>query len=120
MEMNKKGQIFNQMSALGIGIAALAITLVVVFLIISQARTNISDDAAQYCLNADDYINGTSCCVADSAICTGTNLSTTSVAYNSTHTLGAAVDDIPSWVPLIVIAVIGAILLGLVALFRNR
>ena len=31
-----------------------------------------------------------------------------------------AADDIPSWVPLVVIAVIGAILLGLVALFRRR
>jgi len=30
-----------------------------------------------------------------------------------------AASDIPGWVPLIVIAVIGAILLGLVAMYRN-
>lgn len=34
--------------------------------------------------------------------------------------LSSAADDIPGWVPLVVIAVIGAILLGLVALFRRR
>ncbi len=42
---------------------------------------------------------------------------------NATAALGTlqnAADDIPGWVPLVVIAVIGAILLGLVALFRRR
>lgn len=34
-------------------------------------------------------------------------------------TLQGAADDIPGWVPLVVIAVIGAILLSLVALFRR-
>ena len=33
--------------------------------------------------------------------------------------LQSAADDIPGWVPLVVIAVIGALLLGLVALFRG-
>ena len=33
--------------------------------------------------------------------------------------LQSAADDIPGWVPLVVIAVIGTILLGLVALFRR-
>lgn len=34
-------------------------------------------------------------------------------------TLAGAADDIPGWVPLVVIAVIGALLLSLVALFRR-
>jgi len=34
--------------------------------------------------------------------------------------LQSAVDTIPGWVPLIIIAAIGSILLGLVALFRRR
>jgi uncharacterized protein (UPF0333 family) len=38
--MNKKGQIFDQLSGLGVGIAGLAITLVVVFLILSQTGAN--------------------------------------------------------------------------------
>lgn len=86
---DKKGQVFEQLGALGTGIAALAITLVVVFLILSQtaANTTVAADA-----NATAALT----------------------------TLSSAADDIPGWVPLVVIAVIGAILLGLVALFRRR
>ena len=85
----KKGQVFEQLAGLGVGIAALAITLVVVFLIMSQTAAN----------------------------------STVAADANATaalQTLQNATDDIPGWVPLIVVAVIGAILLGLVALFRRR
>ena len=35
-------------------------------------------------------------------------------------TLANATDDIPGWVPLIVIAIIGGIMLSLVALFQRR
>ena len=86
--MNKKGQVFDQISGLGIGIAALAITLVVVFLIMAQLAANTA-------------------VVADG---------------NATAAVGVlqgAAEDIPAWVPLVVIAVIGAILIGLVALFRR-
>lgn len=89
MKMNKKGQIMSQLGALGIGIATLAITLVVVFLILSQtgANTQVVADA-----NATAAVN----------------------------TLTDAAADIPGWVPLVVIAVIGALILGLVALFRRQ
>ncbi len=40
-------------------------------------------------------------------------------ATAAVETITGAADDIPGWVPLIVIAVIGAILLGLVAMYRN-
>ena len=97
MKLNKKGQIFNQLGALGIGIAALAITLVVTFLILSQAKSQLVEI---------DGIN-----TSDS--------STYSLGYNSTSTLQGAVDTIPGWIPLIIIASIGAILLSLVAVFRR-
>lgn len=35
------------------------------------------------------------------------------------QTLGA-MDDIPQWLPIIVITIIGALLIGLVSLFRRR
>lgn len=85
----KKGQIFDQLGGLGVGIASLAITLVVVFLILSQTRTNATVAAD---VNASSAVS----------------------------TLQSAADDIPGWVPLVVVAVIGAILLGLVAMFRGR
>lgn len=84
---NKKG-VFDNLAALGVGIAGLAITLVVVFLILSQTAANTT-------------------------VAADTNASA------ALDTLQNAADDIPGWVPLIVIAVIGAILLGLVALFRR-
>lgn len=88
MKLNKKGQVFEQLAGLGIGIAGLVITLVVVFLILSQTAANTTVAADQ---------NATAAIVE----------------------LQGAADDIPGWVPLIVIAVIGSILLGLVALFRR-
>ena len=84
----KKGQIFGQLAGLGIGIASLAITLVVVFLLLSQTAAN-------------------------------TTVAADSNASAAIDTLQEATDDIPGWVPLIVIAVIGSILLGLVALYRQ-
>ena len=46
MKMNKKG-VFDQLGALGIGIAGLVITLIVVFLILSNlgANTTVAADA---------------------------------------------------------------------------
>lgn len=84
---------------LAIGIAALAIALVVTFLVISQGRAQIVEI---------DGITNTS------------NVSQLTTAYNATITLGNAVATIPPWVPLIVIAVIGGVLLSLVALFRKK
>jgi hypothetical protein len=87
MLKNKKG-VFDNLAALGVGIAGLAITLTVVFLIMSQTRANATVAADG---NATAAVN----------------------------TLTNAAGTIPGWVPLIVIAVIGSILLGLVALFRR-
>jgi len=89
MFKSKKGQIFDQLSGLGVGITGLAITLVVVFLIMSETKAN-------------------STVAADSN------------ATAAVTDLQSAASDIPGWVPLVVIAVIGAILLGLVAMFRRR
>lgn len=95
----KKGQVFSQLAGLGIGVAALAITIVVTFLIISQGKSQVGS------IEGIDTTNATQCA--------------TSLACNATNTLTEAVDDIPGWVPLIIIAVIGSILLGLVALYRK-
>lgn len=92
---SKKGQ-FQMLMGLAVGIATLAITLVVTFLIISQGQEQIID--------TENLVS---------------EANQTSYALNATLTLASAVDDIPGWVPLIVIAGIGAVLLGLVALFRR-
>jgi hypothetical protein len=45
---------------------------------------------------------------------------TQSLSYNATVTLTNATFDIPGWVPLIIVTVVGVIMLGLIALFRGR
>lgn len=84
---HKKG-VLDNLSALGVGIAGLAITLVVVFLIMGQTASNSTVTADANASAALDELQ-------------------------------SATDTIPGWVPLIVIAIIGSILLGLVALFRR-
>jgi len=49
-----------------------------------------------------------------------TTLSTDSYAWNATGEVQGAMDDIPGWLPIIIVAIIGAALLSLVALFRSR
>ena len=90
-----KGQL-QQLGLMAVGIATLAITLVVTFLIISQGQEQI--------IETESLVS---------------EANQTSYALNATKSLASAVDDIPGWVPLIVIAVIGAVLLGLVAMFRK-
>ena len=97
--MNKKGQVLAQMSTLAVGIATLAIILVVTFLIMAEGKSQAVD-------------------IENIAGCNATTGAGCGASFNATSELQGAVDDIPGWVPLIVIAVIGSILLGLVRLFR--
>ena len=90
----------QNLGALGIGIVSLAVVLVVGFLILAQAESQI------------DTIEGHNGSI-DPIYCA------TSVACNASGELTDAIATIPGWVPLIVIAVIGSLLLGLVALFRR-
>lgn len=98
--LHKKGQTFDMMSQLAIGVAGLAIILVVTFLIMAQARTNIGT------IEGLDTANATVC--------------EQSIACNSTATLQEAVDIIPDFVSIIIIAGIGAALIGIVAMFARR
>ena len=81
---DKKGQVFQALTGLGIGLAVLLITLAVVFLIMSNVGSNASV--------AGDP-NATAAVTA----------------------ITVAADTIPGWVPLVVIVVIGALIIGLVS-----
>ena len=86
--MNKKGQVFDQLGALGIGITGLVITLVVVFLILAQVKANAT-------------------------VAADTN------ATAAVNTLTTAAATIPNWVSIVVITAIGALLIGMVMMFRR-
>lgn len=97
MRMNKKGQVFENLGKLGIGVAALTIILVITFLILSEGASQV------------ETIDGVDCNTTNSA----------SLACNATNELTGAVDDIPGWVPIVIITSIGAILIGLVRIFKR-
>jgi hypothetical protein len=96
-KIGKKG-VMDQLGGLAIGIATLLIALVVTFLVVANTQAQI---ATVQGFNAS-------------------NASLRTTAYNATITLNEAAATIPGWVPLIVIVVIGAAIIGLVSVFRGR
>ena len=101
----KKGSL-DQLASLAATIAALAIALVVAFLIISQGKAQIGNVEGLSVDPSTGVLNATECMK--------------SLACNGTSSLQVAMDIVPTWVPIIIIAFIGSILLGLVALFRRK
>ena len=95
IKMNKKG-VIEQLSSLIIPLVAIGIVLVIGFLIMAEVKTQVE---AQPCTKSD---------------CNTT-------AINATNDVINAIADIPGWLPIIVITVIGALLIGLVTMFgRTR
>jgi len=116
--LNKSGQTFEQLGALAVGIGILAITLVIAFLIMAKGKSTIVN--SNPCENTSNWWNTTSlsCCV-NSTNCANVN-GGTNMAYNSTNSLQNATSDVAPWVPIIVICIVGSVILGIVAMFRNR
>lgn len=89
LKLRKKGQVMDNLSALFIGLASLAIVAIVVFLIFSNLAAN-------------------------------TQVAADSNATNAITEVSNAGDDVIDWLPIVVITIIGALLIGLVAFFRGR
>ncbi len=96
----KKGQVFANISSLAISLAGFAIILIVAFLILAEGRGQIGS------IEGFDATNATQC--------------DDSLACNSTATLQTALDILPDFTSIIVIAGIGVVLIGLVSVFRSR
>jgi len=90
-KMNNKGQI-DALQPLIVALVVIAMVLVVGFLIFAQVKTQV------------ESIEG----------------GTTGYGYNATQEVTAAMEDIPGWLPIIVVVVIGALLIGLVSFLRNQ
>tara|TARA_Y100000310_G_scaffold308566_1_gene351815 strand:+ start:112 stop:426 length:315 start_codon:yes stop_codon:yes gene_type:complete len=93
----KKGN-FGEISKLFTALASIAIILVVIFIVFAQGRSQIEE------------VEGT-CTVATGVGC--------GLMYNATADLQGSYDDIPSYMPIIIIVGIGIILLGLVKRFTQ-
>jgi len=99
MVFKKKGQAVQALVSLVIGIATVAIVLIVTFVIISQGKSQIAD--------------------AEGLLSTNTSECEKSLSCNATTEINQAVDDIPGWIPLIIIAGVGVALLLLVKQFKG-
>lgn len=95
-KMNSKGQI-DALQPLIVALVVIAIVLVVGFLIFAEVKDQIYD------------IDGLSDADNES-----------SYGYNATITVTSAMEDIPGWLPIIVVVVIGALLIGLVSFLKQQ
>ena len=86
--MNKKGQTFDALGALTIGLVTLGIILIVAFLILAELKDNAQVAAEK---------NATA----------------------AVKTVTSTAEDIPNWLPIITIVFVGAILIGMIAMFRR-
>ena len=92
---SKKGVIEN-LGQMITGLVAIALVLTVGFLIFAEVGSQAATKDGSASLSACN-----------------------SYACNGTKTVTSAMADIPGWLPIIVITIIGALLIGLVAMFRQ-
>lgn len=161
-ELNRKGQVLENLGVIGISIATFTIIIVVAFLVMSEtkdASLNLVDASAfvnvTTSITADSFVIINPSCViernavvtlvhntSNSAVIIAANYTVTSNtinvsvgstagatvnitysclikdnAYNSTEELQNATSDIPGWIPLIVIVLIGMLILGMISRF---
>ncbi len=105
-KIDKKGQVMQNLGALGIGIVTIAIIFSVMFIMVANVEDQIQDQDVSY---EDTQIAG----------CNSTDNLNCSAAYNATVTLRAAAEDVPTWIPLVVIVALGGIILGLISAFKR-
>jgi len=95
-KMNSKGQI-DALQPLIVALVVIAIVLVVGFLIFAEVKDQVySIDSLNATHNQSSY------------------------GYNATMEVTNAIADIPGWLPIIVVVVIGALLIGLVSFLRKQ
>lgn len=145
MKLKRKAQV-EQLGTMVISLVAVAIVLglgMIILVNVLNQSADVSPDST-CCANKSAFwneslvkcceyaCNGTWCiATGDSHTANGTNMSLANctgadinqeftAACNSTVEVINATDDIPGWLSIIVIVIIGAILIGLVSMFRRR
>ena len=87
--------------------------------LLNSTGTTLS--ASMYsCNNSGVYISNSTVYMTTASLNVTYGCQHPTLAYNATGEIQNATQDIPGWLPIIIITVIGAILLGLVAYFRRK
>ena len=113
--MNKKG-VLQGLEDLMQGLGTVVIIMVVIFLIIAQAKTQVISINA--CTQSGYVFNTTTNMCSPNG--NATDATYPSVTMNATIATQGAVGQIPPWLPLIVIVTIGGLLLTLVRYMRKK
>ena len=115
--MKKKAQINEIFNFVPI-LVAVGIVLVVGFLILGQIKNQIvASDSGSWCRGGFTYNLTIEACKNNTGSDTATPGS--SYAFNSTIVTQSSMATIPGWLPIIIVAVIGSVLLLLVRKFRE-
>ena len=120
--MDKKGQAIEQIQTLIPIIVAVGVILVVGFLVIGEMRNKVVElESSDFCNSSQTYVNNATmnvCCETGSQ-CIGVNQTMPGFtsAYNGSVATTDAMMDIPGWIPIIIITILGAILLSLVSMY---
>lgn len=113
--MRRKKAVLDNLGGIVTALGTIAILLAIIFLIIAETRTIVEDQ--DRCANSTHVYNATHeyCHVSGAAtVQTGWSHS-----YNATTQVQSATSDIPGWLPIVVITLIGGVLLTLVRYFRS-
>ena len=89
--------VMDNLGKIVIALVSVGLILVIGFLVMAEVKTEVI---------SVDSVNES-------------DASTLSDTYNATTETISAIEDIPGWLPIIVITMIGAILIGLVGFFRK-
>ena len=99
LRQNKKG-VLDNLGGIITALGYIAIVLAVMFLVLAQIRSSILSNAGSDTGNIE-------------------NDSNYGLAWNATEDVTEAMMDVPPWLPIVVITVIGGVLLTLVSMFRK-
>lgn len=116
MGLHKKGQVLDNIGGLVTSLGVIAILIAVIFLIMAESKdmvlTQDPCNISTYWFNSSDN----TCCLNSTYCATTTGLSK---SYTAQQDVQGATSDIPGWLSIVVITIIGGILLTLVRLFRR-
>ena len=109
--------VLDDMSKVFIGLGTIAIVAIVMFMMISEGKTQLISQSAA-CENTSNLYNASSGACEDPV--DNTVVYGLSGTWNATGGIQSAGEDAVDWLPIIIITIIGGLLIGLVAFFRGR
>ena len=117
--MNNKGQALSTFRGLIISLVVISFVVGIGFMLGSEVNTQVEDmESDDFCGTGYTYNDSSQECYNTSNTSDTTTASFTA-AYNGTSEILDAMADIPGWIPLVIIAVIGLVLLALISRYQG-